>query len=129
MNSVAEHLDLYRRIDIGLDTFPYNGTTTTCEALWMGVPVIVLEGDRHLARVGGSVLQHAGLERFIARDSNEYISIVADLAQDLERLAVLRAGLRNRLEQSPLCDATAFARDVESAYRDFWEAWVDQAIS
>mgnify|MGYP001820358724 CR=1 FL=1 len=129
VNSVAEHLDLYRRIDIGLDTFPYNGTTTTCEALWMGVPVIVLEGDRHMARVGVSVLQHAGLERFIARDSNEYISIVADLAQDLGRLAVLRAGLRNRLEQSPLCDATAFARDVESAYRDFWEAWVDHAIS
>lgn len=128
-DSTAEHLGLYRRVDIGLDTFPYNGTTTTCEALWMGVPVVVQEGDRHMARVGVSMLQQAGLQEFIARDRADYLSIVAGLAHDLERLATLRAGLRARLEASPLCNAPAFARDVETSYLDLWKAWVDQAAT
>jgi len=129
VNSTAGHLGLYSRVDIGLDTFPYNGTATTLEALWMGVPVVVLEGDRHMARVGVSILQQAGLQEFIARDSSEYISIVVGLVHDLERLAALRADLRTRIEQSSLCAATDFTRDVESAYRGLWEAWVNHAVS
>lgn len=94
----------------------------------MGVPVVVLEGDRHMARVGVSILQQTGLQEFIARDSADYLSIVADLAHDLERLATLRSGLRARLEASHLCNAPAFARDVETSYLDLWKAWVDQAV-
>ena len=121
--SSVEHLALYGRVDIGLDTFPYNGTTTTCEALWMGVPVVVLEGDRHLARVGLSILHQPGLDRCIARDRQDFVSIATELAGNPDDLADLRTGLRSRMAASPLCDATAFTRAVEAAYRQMWEDW------
>lgn len=116
----AEHLALYGRLDIALDSFPYNGTTTTCEALWMGVPVLTLKGDRHAGRVGSSLLSAAGLEELIAEDADDFVAKASALATDLPRLASLRQALRQRLVESPLCDATALARAVEAAYRTMW---------
>lgn len=119
----AEHLALYSRLDIALDTFPYNGTTTTCEAMWMGVPVITLAGKRHAGRVGISLLNNAGLGEWVAGSSEQYISLAAGLAGDMQKLAALRASLRQRVSDSPLCDGQAFARKVEAAYRKIWRAW------
>jgi predicted O-linked N-acetylglucosamine transferase (SPINDLY family) len=121
--SLSGHLGAYSRIDIALDTFPYNGTTTTCEALWMGVPVIALRGDRHAARVGHSLLAAVGLPEFAAPSKPAYVEAAVGLANDLGRLTALRSGLRERLRSSPLGDADAFARNVETAYRNMWRTW------
>jgi predicted O-linked N-acetylglucosamine transferase (SPINDLY family) len=123
IQSHDEHLALYHQLDIALDTFPYNGTTTTCEALWMGVPVIALAGQGHMSRVGVSILSSVGLGEFIAQTPEEYVTIAAELAGDLPRLQTLRAGLRERLAQSPLLDAAGFARAMETAYRAMWRKW------
>ena len=120
-----DHLALYGKVDIGLDPFPYNGTTTTCQALWMGVPVIAIAGDRHAGRVGKSLLTAVGLTALIAPDTNSYVTLAADLARDPDRLATLRAGLRQRLAASPLCDAADFARAMENAYRTAWRRWCE----
>jgi predicted O-linked N-acetylglucosamine transferase (SPINDLY family) len=117
------HLALYNRIDIALDPFPYNGTTTTCEALWMGVPVVTLRGDRHAGRVGASLLTQVGLSDLIADSVETYIETAAALAGDPARLADLRQSLRPRMAASPLCDGPAFARKVEAAYRTMWQRW------
>jgi len=121
--SQSGHLGAYSRIDIALDTFPYNGTTTTCEALWMGVPVIALRGDRHAARVGHSLLAAVGMPEFAVPSTQAYVEAAVDLAKDRSRLAALRGGLRARLRASPLGDAKAFAGHVETAYRDMWRNW------
>jgi predicted O-linked N-acetylglucosamine transferase (SPINDLY family) len=121
--SMAEHLALYRRIDVALDTFPYNGTTTTCEALLMGVPVIALQGSRHAARVGQSLLHAVGLEEFMAADRDAYIAKAAALVRDRARIGQLRHDLRRRLLGSRLCDAPGLTRQVEAAYRKFWRLW------
>lgn len=110
------HLDAYNKVDIALDTFPYNGTTTTCEALWMGVPVITLLGDRHAARVGASLLTNTGLSRFIAEDVSHYISTAVELTSDLENLASIRQSLRRQIAEGPLCNGTQYAQDIESIY-------------
>lgn len=120
------HLEVYGRVDIALDTFPYNGTTTTCEALWMGVPVVTLLGDRHAARVGASILSRLDLDWLVARDQEEYLAIACALAGDLERLAPLRGALRGTMAGSPLCDARSFARHMEVACRDFWRRWCQE---
>jgi predicted O-linked N-acetylglucosamine transferase (SPINDLY family) len=119
----AAHLGLYNRIDIALDPFPYNGTTTTCEASWMGVPVITLRGDRHAGRVGASLLTQLGLTELIADSVEEYVEIAVALAVDQARLGELRRSLRPRLATSSLGDAAAFARKIESAYRAIWQQW------
>jgi protein O-GlcNAc transferase len=117
------HLELYGQVDVALDTYPYHGTTTTCEAMWMGVPVVTLAGRTHVSRVGVSLLSCVGLEELIAQSAEEYISIAARLAGDLARLAELRRVLRARMRASPLMDAPRFARDIETAYREMWRAW------
>jgi predicted O-linked N-acetylglucosamine transferase (SPINDLY family) len=118
-----EHLKLYGRIDVALDTYPYHGTTTTCEAFWMGVPVVSLAGPAHVARVGASLLTHAGLAELIAQTPDRYVEIAAALAQDPRRLGELRRTLRAQLQASPLMDAARFAGDVEDAYRKMWRIW------
>lgn len=106
--SVREHLELYQRVHIALDTFPYNGTTTTCESLWMGVPVITLVGDRHAARVGASLLNAAGCPEWIARTSDEYIELALRLLRDRQRLSDYRRQARPRLLESALLDAKGY---------------------
>jgi len=117
---VKEHLELYNRVDIGLDPFPYNGTTTTCEALWMGVPTITMNGDRHVSRVGASILTRVGLSEFIAEDPASYVQLAIDLSQNITYLRGIKTGLRQRVMQSKLCDAKSFASDVEKEYLKMW---------
>jgi predicted O-linked N-acetylglucosamine transferase (SPINDLY family) len=124
-SGVREHLGLYSRMDIALDTFPYNGTTTTCEALWMGVPVVALEGTMHAGRVGVSLLSAVGLPELIAKTPDEFVRIATGLASDRGRLGALRAGLRERMAASPLRDAKAFAARFEGALREVWRAWCE----
>ena len=121
--STKEHLGIYNQIDIALDTFPYNGTTTTCESLWMGVPVISLTGNTHASRVGGSLLANTGLKELTATTSEEYICIASDLARDIGRLQYLRKSLRTRIANSPLTDANRFTKDLELCYRNIWIRW------
>jgi len=113
----SQPLAAYRDIDVALDTFPYNGTTTTFEALWMGVPVVTLRGQRHAARVGASILTHLGRPEWIAEDVDGYVATALGLAADLEALAVRRRALRDELRRSGLCAAPAFARRFEAACR------------
>ena len=117
----AEHLALYARVHVALDTMPYNGTTTTCEALWMGVPVITTLGDHHAARVSASLLRAAGHPELVAADSAEFARLAAALAGDLDRIGALRKGLRDELRASPLLDAKTYALTVHAALRNLFE--------
>jgi protein O-GlcNAc transferase len=119
--SIPEHLQIYNEIDIGLDPFPYNGTTTTCETLWGGVPVVVLAGNAHVCRVGVSILTNVGLPELVAQTPEEYVEIAVNLASDLERLRHLRHNLRDMMEKSPLRDPQGHARALEQAYRQMWK--------
>ena len=121
--SGSAHLALYDRVDIALDPFPYNGTTTTCEALWMGVPVVTLRGDRHAARVGASLLTQAGLTDWIADSIDAYVETALALAANPDALNTLRNTLRARLFVSPLCARENFARRLEAAYAAMWQRW------
>jgi predicted O-linked N-acetylglucosamine transferase (SPINDLY family) len=121
--SSEDHMELYGHVDIALDTFPYNGTTTTCEALWMGVPVVTLTGETHAGRVGTSLLSAVGLNELVAGTETAYIELATRLAGDPQQLAHRRADLRDRMASSPLCDGPRFAREVEDAYRAMWRRW------
>lgn len=121
--SQTTHLAMYGEIDIALDSFPYNGTTTTCEALWMGVPVVTLTGERHAGRVGASILSRVGLGDLVAASPDDYLRIAVMLARDKERLQSIRASLRKTMCASPLCDGTAFAIKIEGAFRSMWQDW------
>lgn len=123
---LAAHLGSYGEIDIALDPFPYNGTTNTCEAMWMGVPVVSLIGDRHSGRVGFDLLSQVGLAELAATDSDSYCATAMALANDLPRLQRLRRELRERMRASPLCDAPRFARAFEGALRAMWQQWCRQ---
>jgi predicted O-linked N-acetylglucosamine transferase (SPINDLY family) len=125
--ALLDHLNQYNRIDISLDTFPYHGTTTTCEALWMGVPSITLAGPNHASRPGVSLLSNLGLGDLVAKTPREYVDTAVNLAGDLPRLAEIRAGLRQRMLESPLMDAPSFARDMEASYRQAWRTWCGEA--
>ena len=118
-----EYLQAHNLADIALDPFPFNGDNTTCDAMWMGVPVVALAGDAFASRRGVSHLRNVGLEECIAGTPEEYVEAAADLAADLPRLAELRARLRARLATSPLGDATLYTRRLEAAYRKMWVAW------
>ncbi len=122
--ALRDHLAEYHRVGVGLDPFPYHGTTTTCEALWMGVPVVTLEGRAHAARVGVSLLRTLGLDALIAQTPEGYARLAAELLADRPRLISLRATLRERLRGSTLCDQDAYARRFEAALRAMWRAFV-----
>lgn len=124
-----EHLRLHRRVAVMLDPTPYAGTTTTCEALWMGCPVVTLAGDRHAARVGVSLLAAVGLDELVATTPGEYLAIAAGLARDPARLERLRRGLRERVARSPLRDGPGLARAVEAVYRDRWRRACERAAA
>ena len=125
-SSTFEHLDHYHEIDLALDTFPYNGTTTTCEALWIGVPVVTLVGNHTVSRWGLSLLAAVGLEELTAKSEDEYCEIIKGLVYSHRRLKLLKTGMRDRLLSSPLCDAKGFADAVEEAFRTMWKRWCDK---
>lgn len=126
---VGEHFVDFSDIDIALDATPYNGTTTTCEALWMGVPVITLCGDRPAGRVSASLLTQIKHSEWIAEDDDGYVRIAQELAADQSRLVKIRNTLRDDLLQSSLGDANKFARSVEDAYRSLWRGWCKKQAS
>jgi len=120
VGSTHDHLAAYGEADVALDTFPYAGTTTTCEALLMGVPVVTLSGPSHAHGVGRSLAHAAGFPELHARSEDEYVTLACRLASDPDRLAALRGSLRRRMLASPLCDGRAFTRELEGAYRTVW---------
>jgi predicted O-linked N-acetylglucosamine transferase (SPINDLY family) len=117
------YLSAYNRIDIGLDTLPYNGHTTSLDALWMGVPVVTLPGDTPPGRVGLTHAMNLNLPQLVADSEENFAKTVANLAADLTALARLRESLRQRLEKSPLMDGPGFAKKMEAAYRRVWQEW------
>lgn len=119
----SRHLAAYHQVDIALDPFAYNGTTTTCESLLMGVPVVGLMGDQHRSRVGASLLTNVGLPELIAKSEDEYVSLAAGLATDLPRLLRLHQNVRRQMLASPICNATQYAQDFEAALRGAWRGW------
>jgi predicted O-linked N-acetylglucosamine transferase (SPINDLY family) len=127
--SRREYLETYHRIDLGLDTFPYNGHTTSLDSLWMGVPVVTLVGNRAVARAGWCQLSNLGLGELAGQTAEEFVRVAVELAKDLPRLKQLRSTLRARMEQSPLMDAPRFALNIEAAYRQMWRSWCETASS
>jgi len=125
--SMTDHLNLYHQVDIGLDTFPYHGTTTTCEALSMGVPVVSLRGDRHASRVGASLLSAVGHSEWIAQSWPEYIDKACQLAEDESRLREYQRTLAAELFASDLCRIAPFVERLEAAYRMMWRRRCHQA--
>ncbi|HXE51485.1 MAG TPA: hypothetical protein VN541_00630, partial [Tepidisphaeraceae bacterium] len=117
--------DLYRRIDVALDPFPFNSPLHACDALWMGVPVVSLAGQTAVSRAGLSLLANLGLLELIAHCREEYVQIASGLAADLQRLGTLRSSLRGRMSSSVLMDAPRFARDFEAALRTMWRRWCE----
>jgi predicted O-linked N-acetylglucosamine transferase (SPINDLY family) len=121
---LTDYFRLYHLVDIALDSFPYAGGTTTCDALWMGVPTVSLVGDAAFARGGLSILSNVGLAELAVGTPEEYLQTAAALAADVPRLSALRGELRDRLLRSPLMDGPSFARDLQNAYRSLWRRWV-----
>jgi predicted O-linked N-acetylglucosamine transferase (SPINDLY family) len=123
-SSYAEYLAAYQQVDVALDPFPFSGSATTCEALWMGVPVITCPLETFASRHSLSHLSNVGLTETIAHDLDEYVEVAVSVAGDLPRLAMLRAGLRERMAASPLCDGKRFASNLASMLHDVWEQWI-----
>jgi predicted O-linked N-acetylglucosamine transferase (SPINDLY family) len=123
LGPIADHLAEYNKIDIALDTFPYPGVTTSIEALWMGVPVLSLHGDRFLSLSAKSIAHHAGLPDWIAADKDDYIAKAVTFTSGLERLTALRAGLRQQVLASPIFDTKRFARNFEDALWGMWQTY------
>jgi protein O-GlcNAc transferase len=118
-----DYFNLYHRIDAGLDTFPYNGHTTSLDSLWMGIPVITLAGTSPVGRAGVSQSNNLGLTDLIAQNPDEFVQIAADLASDIDRLIALRSSLREKMRNSLIMDAGRFAREMETAFRAVWLNW------
>ena len=119
----ADHLAYYGEVDLALDPFPYNGTTTTFEALWMGVPTLTLKGKVHASRVGASILSRIGLHSYVAGTVEEYVKIAQSKSQALEELRILRRDLRQQMINSSLCDSADFAKQIEKAYAFMWKTY------
>jgi len=119
----VDYFKLHHRIDIALDPFPWAGGTTTCDALWMGVPVVTLTGQTAVSRGGASILSNVNLPDLITRSPEAYIQKAIALSNDLDRLAALRSTLRPTMMQSPLMNAPQFTRDLEILYRRVWQSW------
>ncbi len=124
----SDHLAAYHNVDIALDPFPYTGATSTCEALWMGVPVVTLRGHNYVGRMSAGILTQAGLDHLIAESAEQYLATAVQLAQNLSRLSELRAGLRERLQASTICEAETIVRELEAAYLQVWQQWRRQHI-
>jgi predicted O-linked N-acetylglucosamine transferase (SPINDLY family) len=118
-----DYLRLYDRVDICLDPLPYNGVTTTCDALWMGVPVVTLAGKTAAGRAGWSILANLGLSDLVAQTPEQFVHIASHLALDMPKLTQLQLTLQERVQQSPLMDYERFARHMEAAYRKIWQRW------
>ena len=125
-NPCADYLHTFHRIDLSLDTFPYNGHTTSLDSLWMGVPILSLaDGKLPVARAGISILSNLAMTELLAKDQNEFIQIAVALSQTPAKLAQLRANLRQRMQESPLMNAPRFARSIESAFCQMWQTWCE----
>lgn len=122
IDETRSHLDLYNQVDIALDPFPYNGTTTTCEALWMGVPVITLEGTRHAGRVGASILRTLGMPELVAGSRKGYIDLAVEFSRNVMAHRASRHEIRERFRETELFDGADFARHMESAYLGMLDA-------
>ncbi|MGH7244686.1 MAG: hypothetical protein ACREJD_14835 [Phycisphaerales bacterium] len=125
----SDHMAMYNRIDIAVDPFPYNGTTTTCEALMMGVPVIALEGATHASRVGLSLLTAAGFPELVARSAEQYVEIASRCAAQIQSLRSMREDRSQRMLTSTLCDGAAYAARWENAIRLMWKQWCERKMS
>lgn len=124
-----EHLAMYGQVDIALDTYPYHGTTTTCEATWMGVPVLTRAGDAHRSRVGVSLLTSIGVPELIARDADEFVAKAVALSRDRARLRNYRLSLRETMRVSQLCDASGHAQALQDAARMMWRQWCQRSAT
>jgi predicted O-linked N-acetylglucosamine transferase (SPINDLY family) len=122
---LADYLETYRLIDVALDPHPYGGGTTTCDALWMGVPVVSLAGRTAVSRAGSTLLANVGLEHLVARSEERYVELAAALIRDAAGLTALRRDLRRRIESSPVMAARPFVRDLEAAFRIAWRVWCE----
>jgi predicted O-linked N-acetylglucosamine transferase (SPINDLY family) len=126
--AMNDYFRAFDAVDIALDTLPYSGGTTTCDALWMGVPVITLPGSRSSSRSAASILSTVGLHEWIAETPDEYVRLAVGFACDADQLAAMRKSLRGRLMESPLMDEMQFARDLETVYREMWRAWCEGSL-
>ncbi|KAB1222488.1 putative UDP-N-acetylglucosamine--peptide N-acetylglucosaminyltransferase SPINDLY [Morella rubra] len=120
-----DHMQAYSLMDISLDTFPYAGTTTTCESLYMGVPCVSMAGSVHAHNVGVSLLSKVGLAHLVAKNEDEYVQLALKLASDIPALSNLRMSLRDLMSKSPVCDGTNFIRGLESTYRNMWHRYCE----
>ena len=125
----ATYLAAYDRVDITLDPFPYGGVTTSVEGLWMGAPILTLQGDRFISRAGESILNNLGLGDWVADTPRNYVAKAIAFASDVPALATLRGGLRTRLHDSPVCNAPLFARNLEEAFQGMWRIWYEREMS
>jgi predicted O-linked N-acetylglucosamine transferase (SPINDLY family) len=125
---LAEYYAQYGRVDACLDTIPYSGGTTTCDALWMGVPVVTLAGTRSMSRSSASLLSSVGRPDLVAQNAEQFVTIAARLAAQGAWPAMARASLRERLMASPLMDESRFTCDLEDLYRRAWREWCDSRI-
>ncbi len=124
-SSRSDYFSSFHQVDIALDPFPYQGVTTSCEALWMGLPILILRGDRMNFHNGESIVNTVGLPCWIADTQDDYVAKAVAFSEDLDALATLRAGLRDQLMTSPLCNAQRFAENLEGALQGMWRRWHD----
>lgn len=127
--SPQDHMQTYRQVDLCLDSYPYGGTTTSCDSLVMGVPVVTLAGRRHVSRVTASQLHSLGLSSLVANDASQYVDIAVGLASDPGKLKEIRRGLRERMQKSALMDYRGFTQQLEQKYRDIWRRWCADPVN